>query len=124
MNNEMSLAVQSEDGEITIPCSYEPGRLKDCYYGEWTKNSFTIVRIGVPDMSCSHGSHAVTNDNPSKYRVDGETFSLIISSPNAKVDSNQYECHLRVLDLASSSGATAQFRSFPISLIVDGKQIM
>ena len=59
------------------------------------------------------------NANVSKYRVDEETFELIISSVNARDDSGPYRCQLFVLNPAS--GQTSQFRSMPVNLTIDGK---
>jgi hypothetical protein len=57
----------------------------------------------------------------SKYQINRKTFSLTISSVTAEVDSGQYQCWLQVVNPATSTGQTNNFRSFPVMLIVDGK---
>ena len=120
MNGEMVYAVQSEDGAATIPCPFEPGNLQTCYYGEWTKNGTRIAGISKPDTSCGSGG-MFTSINTTKYQVNRRTFSLTISSVNAKDDSDQYECQLQVVNPATSTGQTNDFRSFLVTLIVNGK---
>ena len=120
VNGEITYAVQSADGAATIPCPFEPGNLRTCYYGRWTKNNVEIARIGRPGDYCESAGEFMSNDM-SKYQVNRETFSLIISSVTAQADNGQYQCHLYVLNPATSSGQTTDFRSFPVNLTVDGK---
>ena len=120
MNSEVVYAAQSSDGEVTIPCPFEPGNLQNCYFGHWTKDNVEIASIGKPDGSCTSAGEFTTVDM-SKYWIDRERFSLIISSVTAQDDSGQYQCQLQVVNPATSTGQTADFRSFPVTLIVDGK---
>lgn len=122
--NSRIYAVQSTETEVRIPCSFQPGMLYACYFGEWFKNSIRIFSIGKPnDRTCGSVSpgRQIMNTDTSKYRVDEETFELIISQVNANDDSAQYECQLYVLNPASMEGQTEQFRSIPTTLIIDGK---
>ena len=118
-NDDKVYAVQSSDGEVTIPCPFEPGNLRNCYFGQWTKDNVEIAQIDKPDGSCANAGE-FTGDT-SKYQIDRETFSLIIRSVTAQDDSGQYQCQLKVVNPATSTGQTADFRSFPVTLIVDGK---
>ena len=110
--------------EARIPCTFQPGMLYYCYFGEWFKNETKIFSIGKPNiMTCGNSpGRDVENTNASKYRVDEETFELIISSVNANDDSGEYRCQLYVLDPAVPHGETHQFRSMPVNLTIDGKK--
>ena len=124
-NNEI-YAVQSTDSEVRIPCSFQPGKLYACYFGEWFKDSIKIFSIAKPNaMTCGSISpgRQIMNTDENKYWMDEETFELVISSVNAMIDSGRYQCQLRVLNPATMTGQTAPFRSFLTNLIVDGKQI-
>ena len=122
MNNEVVYAVRSADGDATIPCPYEPGKLQTCYFGEWMKNGTNIASISQPSVSCLSAGN-FKSINATKYKVNRERFSLTISSVNAEEDTGQYHCQLQVLNPATSTGQTNDFRSFPVSLIVDGKHL-
>ena len=114
----------SGGSEAHIPCSFQPGMLQACYFGEWYKNTTRIFSISQPsnvDMICGSVSpgRQITNMNASKYRVDEETFELIISSVNARDDSGPYQCQLFVLN--PGNGIVSSFRSTPVNLTIDGK---
>ena len=120
MNSEVVYAVQLSDGAVTIPCPFEPGNLRNCYFGQWTKDNVEIAEIGKPGGSCANAGEFTTVDI-SKYGIDRERFSLSITSVTAQEDSGQYQCRLKVVNPATSTGQTEDFRSFPVTLIVDGK---
>ena len=122
MNGETVYAVESSAGRAVIPCPFEPGNLRTCYYGEWTRNGTEIAKISKPSVLCASGGD-FTSNNPTKYQVNRETFALTIFSVNAEEDTQQYQCHLRVLNPATTTGQTNDFRSFPVSLIVNGKHL-
>lgn len=81
------------------------------------------MSIAKPNADCGSISpgRQVMNVDENKYRVDEDTFELVISSVTAIADSDQYRCELWVLNPATTIGQTAQFRSFPTTLVVDGK---
>ena len=116
----------SGGSEAHIPCSFQPGMLQACYFGEWYKNTTRIFSISQPsnvDMICGSVSpgRQITNMSTRKYWVNEETFELIISSVNARDDTGPYQCRLFVLNPASSNGQTSRFRSMPVNLTIDGK---
>ena len=79
-----------------------------------------IAKIGNPDGSCTNAGKFMTVDM-SKYGINRKRFSLSITSVTAQEDSGQYQCRLQVVNPATSNGQTADFRSIPVTLIVDGK---
>ena len=124
----------SSGRETRIPCTFQPGLFYHCYFGEWFKISrtgfaesiFSISKpSNTPGMICGsvRPGREVMNTNANKYRVDEETFELIISSVNANDDSGEYRCQLYVLNPAVMDGSsTHQFRSMPVNLTIDGKK--
>ena len=118
VNTRRNYAVQSTDQSVTLLCSFVPGHLQSCYYGEWMKGSAIIFRVEKPDTGCA--SRGSENFNENKYRLDRATFSLTISMLEA-TDTDTYKCLLRILDPASPTAATVQFPVHPLDLTVDGK---
>ena len=119
-NLETSYISQSGNS-ITIPCSYEPGSLLNCYYGEWLKDGYNIVIVETPRIGDCAPGEIMTTD-PDKYELRRDTFSLTINSLEADTDSGNYSCQLRVLDPAGFGDTVSFPLPRPLSLIVTGKQ--
>lgn len=79
-----------------------------------------VVSVRQPSLRDCAPKETVSVDD-TKYQLNRENFSLIISSVEAETDSDMYECQLNLLDPASPSGATISFNPIAVSLIVDGK---
>ena len=125
-NSRTDYAMQSSEsgGSVTLLCPFEPGSLHGCYFGQWKKDSISIVTVRKPGIgTCDpEGELSIENNLFSKYQLDKETFSLTITSVEAANDNGNYLCELRVLDPASPVGATIlAFTPRNISLTIDGK---
>lgn len=105
-----------------LRCPVQPGNLSSFYFGEWTKDGITIVRVPQPSRN-GEPRNIVKAMNNEHLDLNRETFSLIIDSANRSRDaSNNYSCVLHYLIPATgSSREFTQASSLQLSLTINGE---
>ena len=99
-------------GETAIlECPIQPGALLQQYSVSWYKESIEIARANNPQT--------VTTVDDSRYKIDRDTYSLIIDSANTN-DTSSYRCVLFVTNPITNSQKELQ-PSITLSLTVNGK---
>ena len=103
--------------QAVIRCPIQPGALTQLYYGTWTRNGATLVEIPEP---VDENNPRATVRSDTRFDIDRNTFSLIISSVEANDAGNNYQCFLRVFNPLSSN--TIDFRTdvVQLTLMVNG----
>ena len=113
--------VQAGAETVTLRCPSEPGKLQNCYYGEWKKGATTLVRVPIPRLGICESSRDIEYENSLKYRLNREDFSLTIVSPRASIDNGEYTCQLR---LYNTFGTTYNFPLGKLNLTVNSELLL
>ena len=98
-----------------LQCPIQPGALLQQYWVSWYKEGIEIARALNPQT--------VTTVDDSRYKIDRDTYSLIIDSTNTNDTSSNYQCELFVTNPNADSREMLQpSPSVTLSLEVNGNR--
>ena len=97
-----------------LQCPIQPGALLQQYSVSWYKEGIEIARKTINPQT-------VTTVDDSRYKIDRDTYSLIIDSANTNDTSSNYQCELFVTNPITNSQEMLQpSPSVTLSLEVNG----
>jgi hypothetical protein len=97
-----------------LQCPIQPGALLQQYSVRWYKGSVAIARATNPQT--------VMTVDDSRYKIDGDSYSLIIDSANTNDTSSSYQCELFVTNPITNNQQMLQpSPSVTLALTVNGK---
>ena len=97
-----------------LQCPIQPGALLQQYAVIWYKEGISIAEATNPQ--------SVRTVDDSRYKIDRDTYSLIINSANINDTSNRYQCEVFVTNPITNAKQILQPSSpVSVSLNVHGK---
>ena len=98
----------------TLQCPIQPGALLQQYSVSWYKEGIEIAQKTInPQMTV----------DDSRYKIDRDTYSLIIDSANTNDTSSNYQCELFVTNpITKNQGMLQPSPSVTLSLKVNGNR--
>ena len=101
---------------VALPCPIQPGALLQQYSVTWYKEGVRIAEATDPQ--------SVMTVDDSRYKIDRDTYSLIIDPTNINDTSSNYQCDLSVTNpLTDSLQVLQSSPSVTLSLKVNSKSV-